>query len=160
MEFFKNIWQWIVDNKEAILTFVTSTQFLLFIKCILDMRKNKLDGIANNKFLADLGTAFDTGVKRIEDIDVVSELNAQREALNNIAMAMMIAYSTVKDDNIRTEVTAYLNKAMNPKLLAAVKNEDKTEDVTEDVTEDIVAEEKVPVEDEKATKANVTASRC
>lgn len=156
MEFFKNIWQWIVDNKEAILTFVTSTQFLLFIKCILDMRKNKQDGIANNKFLADLGSAFDTGVKKIEGIDVVSELNEQREALNNIAMAMMIAYSTVKDDNIRTEVTAYLNKAMNPKLLAAVKDEDKVEDVTED----IVAEEKVPAKDEKTTKTNVTASRC
>lgn len=156
MEFFKNVWQWIVDNKEAILTFVTSTQFLLFIKCILDMRKNKQDGLANNKFLADLGVAFDTGVKKIEGIDVVSELNEQREALNNIAMAMMIAYSTVKDDNIRTEVTAYLNKAMNPKLLTTVKEEDKVEDVTEN----IVAEEKAPAEDKKPVKTNVTASRC
>ena len=156
MEFFKNVWQWIVNNKEAILTFVTSTQFLLFIKCILDMRKNKQEGLANNKFLADLGVAFDTGVKKIEDIDVISELNEQREALNNIAMAMMIAYSTVKDDNIRTEVTAYLSKAMNSKLLTTVKEEDKVEDVTEN----IVAEEKVLIEDKKTVKTNVTTSRC
>lgn len=66
IEFLKNLWQWVLNNKDAIVTFITSAQFVGFVSAIIMIVKNikaSKDNTASTKILTDSTDALNESLK-------------------------------------------------------------------------------------------------
>ena len=137
LEFFGNIWNWVIENKDAIVTTVTSANFISMIGAIvITIRTSKQSKknmnvsetltntlMANNSFVGTVNEIKDSETANIENIKLLTEtVNLILEKQNNFeekicakvdAMieALQTAWSTIKDDNIRTTVAGILTNA-------------------------------------------------
>lgn len=137
IEFFKMCWQWILDNKDNITAFFTSTTFIAVMTAILtiirDTRTKKKNTLSLDKLSTTIASNNEVSgdVKNIKETsgECLNELHKQEEevtALRNkvsemenslvykldaMMEVMSIVYSTIKDDTIRNSVNSVLINA-------------------------------------------------
>lgn len=132
-----NIWQWCVDNKEAIIAFFMSGQFVSLIAAIVMLVRN-IKQVKNNtastqaldKTLVNTNVTYDKIIELDENVKLLTAENiglreklAETEnnitntnkllsdKLNAIIEVQSIVYSTIRDDSVRQTVTTILNNA-------------------------------------------------
>lgn len=137
MEFFNNVWLWIKENLNGILTVVTSAQFVSIVLTIVKLVKQSksLDdntgiskelskSLEKNDKLSDkvqvLGEASiklhdeqEVTNKKLDEIEqrVNSALDSALNKLNSVVEVMSIVYSGLKDENARKAVNTILTNA-------------------------------------------------
>ena len=137
MEFFNNVWLWIKENLNGILTVVTSAQFISIVLTIVKLVKQSksLDdntgiskelskSLEKNDKLSDkvqvLGEASiklhdeqEVTNKKLDEIEqrVNSALDSALNKLNSVVEVMSIVYSGLKDENARKAVNTILTNA-------------------------------------------------
>lgn len=137
LEFLGNLWGWVIENKDAIVTTVTSANFISIVGAVVVLvrtnRQNKKNMSmgetltntlnTNNAFIGTVDEIRCDGKNNSENIKSLTEtVNMTLEKVNNFeerictkvdAMmeALQIAWSTIKDDNIRTTVAGILTNA-------------------------------------------------
>jgi septal ring factor EnvC (AmiA/AmiB activator) len=132
-----SIWQWFVNNKDAIVAFFISGQAVSFVAAIVMLIKNLKGTKANTasaKVLTEslnsnnemkesvtkLGENFES--LKLENDTLRNELketedkllkvnNETINKLNSIIEVQSIVYSTIRDDNVRQTVNTILNNA-------------------------------------------------
>ena len=137
VEFFKSILNWFVSNKDEIVLFFTSSNFVAFLTTIVMLVKQLKTNKSNNDTNKDLKNSLDNAVSVTKDVicirDSVSATNDQLltvqndfesfknetyEMLDSIVQKMnavlevqSIVYSTIKDETIRKNVSGILMDA-------------------------------------------------
>lgn len=141
IEWFQNVWQWLVDNWPSILLFFTSGQAISLVVAVVSLfRQAKAIKAADNstKQLNGSVDVFNSATKLYQENleaftnkfigelnTVVGGLNAIGDAAKNalivseqnkqktdaIIDALQIAYSTIKDDTVRKAVSDVLVNA-------------------------------------------------
>ena len=137
LEFLGNIWNWIISNKDAIVTTVTSANFISMIGAIVitirtskQSKKNmSVSETLNNSLTANqslggtINEVKEDGKANVENVKKLTEnVNLLREKQENfeqnvtakidaIIEALQTAWSSIKDDNIRTTVAGILTNA-------------------------------------------------
>ena len=184
MEFFVNIWKWFVDHKDAIIAVLTSAQFVSFITSVVLFVKALKKSNLTNSTQKDLNTTLielNKNLKVLKDIDTKltklveddkkhseetadfiaqakEQLNTMQDKVNSIIDAQLNVWSTIKDENIRNNVTNILTNAryLETSNIVDMRNKiseleqrliEKANDIKQDVT-DTVKEVK------KVTKSN------
>ena len=136
-QFGMSIWQWFIDNKDAITAFFISGQALSFVAALVMLVKNLKGTNANtastkklNKALEDTNEVHDSVVSLDENFKLLKEENdglreelketetrvtisneELKEKLNAIIEVQAIVYSTIRDDSVRQTVNKVLNNA-------------------------------------------------
>lgn len=137
MEFFSNIGSWLVEYKDQILVFVTSSQFLTFAAMIASWFKERKANKVNSQNVANLTAAvtenntlksdiadvktngqtindkLDTLTASEEKFDAKTEaaLNLLISKFNAMLEVQSLVYSTIKDERIRNAVHSILTTA-------------------------------------------------
>lgn len=137
MEFFSNIWAGILENKDKIILFLTSSQFIGFLTAIVALYKSNKNTKANTKSANDLNDALIANTKNCEDSELAanntaeikmflskmdekfneletkldSKLDAHTAKMNAIIEVQSIVYSTIKDEKVRSTVNNLLTNA-------------------------------------------------
>ena len=137
IEFIQSIWAWIMQNKDNIITFFTSTTFVgivtLVITIVKQMKKtdkntasvNELTGsISNSNKIGNEVQETNDNVKTVSlDLKHCNEKIVQLEQflvefnnnlqgkINTMLDVQSIVYSTIKDDTIRNSVNSLLFQA-------------------------------------------------
>lgn len=137
LEFLKSIWSWVLENKDAIVTTVTSANFVSIVGAITIIIRTNKQNKKNMALSENLSTTLCENkslTKTINNIDVRAEDNSIKitelqevtkvllEKINNfedkicsktdaVIEALQTAWSTIKDDNIRTTVAGILTNA-------------------------------------------------
>ncbi len=132
-----SIWQWFVENKDAITAFFMSGQFVSFLaacvallKTVKQTKENTSSTDTLNKTLiktnemSESVTTVDTNVQALteENANLRAELKTTEEKLslqndeltaklNAIIEVQSIVYSTIRDDSVRQTVATLLNNA-------------------------------------------------
>lgn len=137
MEFFKNMWMWIVENRDVITTVMTSSTFMSIVALVYTYFKNKKSVDKNTLSLNSIQTMFtktdndskeikalgdgltkvhsiidkcDTAIQHVEN--KFSELQTSfNSKINAILEVQTIVYSTIKDDSLRNAVNSILINA-------------------------------------------------
>ena len=169
IEFFQNIWNWIVFNKEGILTFFTSSNFVAICVTIFTIVKQTR---ANNRNTESLNAVknglnstsdINNNVSEIKEIsnttnDTVNEIvnkenNIERslnefiETTNAKINAMLevqsLVYSTIKDDTIRNSVNSIIIDAKHCEANAKSKLQAEIDELKSKLTDNAnkIAEE-------------------
>lgn len=155
MEFFNNIWTWLVSNKDAIVAVLTSANFMSFITSIVLLVKtlratknNTLSSKALNTSVDNLTSITDT----INNIDaklnsLTIEINTIKNDLTNLSLennekldtiidkqnatmeAQLNVWSTIKDDTIRTNVNNILTTAKYKETTNVIDMRNKIEEL-------------------------------
>lgn len=127
MEFFSNLWAWIVANKDAIVTFVTSSSFIGFVTTIIMLvrqvkavkantgstKELKVSLAENKQVIAEM-TALKTSVDEIKsEIDNLADTaNTLLTKENAVLEVLNVVYNhSIKDEKTRTTVNALLTNA-------------------------------------------------
>lgn len=157
IEFFNNIWSWIISNKDVIITFFTSGSFIAtltsviaVIKSIKSNNKNTLsinainNTIENNNAIS--GNVIETKEAVENQAKEIEALKEQNELLNNkiehfetdivtklnyMFDLYTVIYSTLRDDTVR--------EAANSILMKAKYNSDMTKEQLEKQVEELEA---------------------
>lgn len=134
IEFFDSIWQWIVENKDAIVGVITSTDFIATIGVIVSVLANKKTTKNNTTSINNMTTAVQQTSQLVSTVDEVKadaivtketvndtreqvlsierRLKEFEETMSDKINAMMevqsIVYSTIKDDQLRNAVNSVL----------------------------------------------------
>lgn len=137
IEFFQSIWAWLVANKDNIIGFFTSTDFIATMGSLIAIRKmyksyNKntlsLNSINNsistttaiNENVSFVMNTIDEICKHTSDVTIklneletkVSEfMKSTTNKINAMLEVQTLVYSTVKDDDIRKTVSSILTTA-------------------------------------------------
>lgn len=137
MEFFSNVWLWIKENLNGILTVITSAQFISIVLTIVKLVKQTKSlsdntgiskelskSLEKNEKLSDkvqvLGEASiklhdeqEVTNKKLDEIEqrVNSALDSALNKLNSVVEVMSIVYSGLKDENARKAVNTILTNA-------------------------------------------------
>lgn len=132
-----SIWQWFVNNEDAILAFFMSGQAMSFVAALIMLVKNLKETKDNTKSSEILNKSLDTNnemksavlnldenfklLKNENDLlrEELKETentleNKNKEILNklnSILEVQTIVYSTIRDDSVRTTVNTILNNA-------------------------------------------------
>jgi chromosome segregation ATPase len=185
IEWLQNLWAGIVANKDAILTFLSSAEFVgligTFIMLFKQNKKVDANTTANTSLFTSVGELHDlkdevqhNNVVVKETSDKLSTLQnentALKEQLSNVdnklnAMFDMftIVYSTIKDDKVRTNVMNCISNVQygeDTKLELKEKIEslvDKLSEQKEEFDKKLVEFEK-KVEQNKQTKKSKTTA--
>lgn len=133
----QSCWQWCVDNKDAILGFLTSAQFVaivgVVVKVVFQGRQLKLNNTLTgelNGSLANNNEKFETLAAVNQQVAVLEQENAElrkmvaeltkttqdNDALTNGKLNTMLevqqmVYSTIRDDDTRRAVSNLLTRA-------------------------------------------------
>lgn len=118
IEFLNSIWQWILENKDNILAFITSsdfvatmTMFAALVKSIDSTKKNTLS-ITSIKDTIKLQQGINDDVTNVKDVVMVvqSEVNGVKNAIVDTIDKVAHLENTVKqlDDELLTKVNAML----------------------------------------------------
>ena len=137
LEFLGNIWNWIIGNKDAIVTTVTSANFISMIGAIVitirtskQSKKNmSVSETLNNSLTANqslsgtIDEVREDGKVNVEYNKILREkVDLLEDKMDNfeqniiaktdaIIEALQTAWSSIKDDNIRTTVAGILTNA-------------------------------------------------
>lgn len=137
VEFFQNIGNWFVTNKDEIVLFFTSSNFVAFITAIVMLIKHLKSNKINNDTNKALKTSLDATIAVANDVinmredsaainEKISKLKEEVESvqkqtsdaldvltqkLNAVLEVQSLVYSTIKDDTIRKNVTGILADA-------------------------------------------------
>ena len=137
MEFFNNIWNWILLNKDAILAFLTSSTFVAMVTAVITIIKSirannrntvSMDSIRetisnNNAIGAEISESkslIESQKLEIEEIkqqnlDLTNELHKFEDSvvskLNSMLDLYSVVYSTLKDETVREAANSILMKA-------------------------------------------------
>lgn len=136
-QFGSSIWQWFLDNKDAIMAFFMSGQALSFIAALVMLIKNlkgtkentastqKLDKtLDNTNNMCDSVTELNNNFKLLKEENdnlrndlketenkIVQSNEELRNKLNAIIEVQSIVYTTIRDDGVRQTVNTILNNA-------------------------------------------------
>lgn len=137
MEFFVNIWKWVIEHKDAIITVLTSAQFVSFITSVVlfvkalkksndtnSTQANLIQGLETlNKSLVTINEMNESLTKLINETneqnkvtnDFILEtremLNTQLDKINSMIDAQLNVWSTIKDESVRTNAVNILTNA-------------------------------------------------
>lgn len=147
MEFFQNIWAWVVQNKDGILMTITSvdlisliTAVVLLIKSLRSSKDNTKSTNTLNENISNISTLTATSeemkvtVKDIKTtqteqgkvlVEIIELQNLLTDKLNLLFEAQSQVWSTIKDDTIRTNVNTILTSAKHNETstIVALKEE-------------------------------------
>lgn len=162
-EFFQNIWNWFVLNKDEIVLFFTSSNFIAFMTTIVVLVKQLKANKSNNETNKGLKTSLDDAVSIAADVvsirDNSSAANDQlvtvqndlesfkKEAydtldvivqkMNAVLEVQSIVYSTIKDETIRKNVNGILMDAKYAETSTRASLEAEVESLRKKVNEKI-----------------------
>lgn len=137
MEFLSNIWKWFVEHKDAVIAVLTSAQFVSFLTSVVLFVKalkksNNTTSTQNNltKSLEELNKSLEvistinvSLQKHIEDsdnqnkitndfiVETKETLDTLQDKINSMIDAQLNVWSTIKDENIRTNAVNILTNA-------------------------------------------------
>lgn len=181
VEFFTNIWNWLLDNKDEIIMFFTSSNFVAFISTIIllikQLKSNDSIKVTNNK----LNTSIAASTKAVTDLadakntvtaidgrlnTLNDEVSAFQEVLNNLVTKMdaivevqSIVYSTIKDETIRNNVKGILLDAKHTGSKKLVELQEELEHLKEKLSEKVNDVAEVVENTAEKVKQTVSASK-
>lgn len=157
MEFFRSIAQWFIENKDAIVVTLTSTQFISFVGTIAllikqgkSTKENTSSTDTLNANITTVSTLSSTIAKINEDVENIKAIqDEQNKALteaielqnlmltkmNLLFEAQLQVWSTIKDDNIRTNVNTILTSAKYAEGSAIAELKEKLETLQKEMLE-------------------------
>lgn len=136
-EFFTNIGKWFIENKDAIVIYLSSGQFIAFstmiykfVKSIKSMRDNTKSTNDLNLSIKENGKLLNTTKSIKDNTDEIAEiqkqiqnnfakmyakieesLELQTNKINTVIEVQSIVYSTIKDERVRNTVNNLLTNA-------------------------------------------------
>lgn len=134
IEFFQNIFNWFVENKDEIVLFFTSSNFIAFISAIVLFVKQIKTNKKGNLLSGQLKTSLDGSTKVVSDVVAMKEITDNTNAevkkleddlssfksdvfdtmdtlltkLNAVVEVQSIVYSTLKDESMRKNINSIL----------------------------------------------------
>lgn len=161
LEFLSNCWQAVMNNKDQILLFFTSGQFLALVVAIINLargrkstKQNTLsigelkESVNRNEQLAtDVNSTLKTCgelvktngklVEAVENLDsrVNSVLGVQTEKINAIIEVQSIVYSSIKDEKVRNTVNNLLLNAKYSETVTRNELKRQVEELRKQVAE-------------------------
>lgn len=134
IEFFQNIFNWFVENKDEIVLFFTSSNFIAFISAIVLFVKQIKTNKKGNLLSGQLKTSLDGSTKVVSDVvdmkeitdntnaevkkleddlssfksDVFDTMDTLLTKLNAVVEVQSIVYSTLKDESMRKNINSIL----------------------------------------------------
>lgn len=163
VEFFQNICNWFVLNKDEIVLFFTSSNFVAFMTTIVMLVKQLKANKSNNETNKGLKTSLDNAVSIAADVvsirDNSSATNDQLvtvqndlesfkketydaldvivQKMNAVLEVQSIVYSTIKDETIRKNVSGILMDAKYTETATRASLEAEVESLRKKVNEKI-----------------------
>ena len=163
VEFFQNIWNWFVSNKDEIVLFFTSSNFVAFMTTIVMLVKQLKANKSNNETNKGLKTSLENAVSIASDVvsirDNSSETNDKLvtvqndvenfkketydaldvivQKMNAILEVQSVVYSTIKDESIRKNVSGILMDAKYAETATRASLEAEVESLRKKVNEKI-----------------------
>lgn len=163
VEFFQNIWNWFVLNKDEIVLFFTSSNFVAFMTTIVMLVKQLKANKSNNETNKGLKTSLDNAVSIASDVVSIRDnssatneqlVNVQNDLesfkketcdtldviiqkMNAILEVQSIVYSTIKDETIRKNVSGILMDAKYSETATRASLEAEVESLRKKVNEKI-----------------------
>ena len=137
MEFFNNVWLWIKENLNGILTVVTSAQYVSIVLTIVKLVKQSKSLADNTGISKELSKSLEKNEKLSDKVQVLGEasiklhdeqevtnkkldeieqrvnsaLDSALNKLNSVVEVMSIVYAGLKDENARKAVNTILTNA-------------------------------------------------
>ena len=163
VEFFQNIWNWFVLNKDEVVLFFTSSNFIAFMMTIVmlvkQLKANKVNNDTNNGLKVSLDNAISVAsdVVSIRDnstntndklLTVQTDLDAFKketydaldilvQKINAVLEVQSLVYSTIKDETIRKNVNGILMDAKYAETAIRASLEAEVESLRKKVNEKI-----------------------
>lgn len=182
VEFFQNIWNWFIANKDEIVLFFTSSNFIAFVTAIVMLVKqlkcSKQNNVTNESLKSSLDNAtsvankvvsiHDSTVETTEHLSTVQtnlkELEKETcdaldvivQKLNAVLEVQSLVYSTVKDETIKKCINNILMDAKYVETATRATLEQELEVLKQKLSENIETIKDV-VED-TSTKVKKVAS--
>ena len=183
VEFFHNIWNWFVLNKDEIVLFFTSSNFVAFMTTIVMLVKQLKANKSNNETNKVLKTSLDNAVSIAADVvgirdnisatndgfatvkndlesfkkETYAALDVIVQKMNAVLEVQSVVYSTIKDETIRKNVSGILMDAKYSETATRASLEAEVENLRKKVNEKIEVIKDV-VEDTAVKVKKVTAS--
>ena len=183
VEFFHNIWNWFVLNKDEIVLFFTSSNFVAFMTTIVMLVKQLKANKINNKTNKVIKTSLDNAVSIAADVvgirdnisatndgfatvkndlesfkkETYAALDVIVQKMNAVLEVQSVVYSTIKDETIRKNVSGILMDAKYSETATRASLEAEVENLRKKVNEKIEVIKDV-VEDTAVKVKKVTAS--
>lgn len=137
VEFFQSIYRWLAEHKDQIIAFLTSTNFAGIVSMIVitikQIKATKIGTLSMNNLIAPLkevnalatrvGDAADTSNTILSNIatlqnkvtnitdSIIKTIDVLQYKVNSMLEVQSLVYSTIKDDNLRTNVANILTTA-------------------------------------------------
>lgn len=183
VEFFQNIWNWFVLNKDEIVLFFTSSNFVAFMTTIVMLVKQLKANKSNNETNKGLKTSLDNAASIAADVvsirdnsfatndqlvtvqndlesfkkETYDALDVIVQKMNAVLEVQSIVYSTIKDETIRKNVSGILMDAKYTETATRASLEAEVESLRKKVNEKIEVIKDV-VEDAAVKVKKVTAN--
>lgn len=183
VEFFQNIWNGFVLNKDEIVLFFTSSNFVAFMATIVMLVKQLKANKSNNETNKGLKTSLDNAVSIATDVVSIRDnssatndqlvtvqndlesfkkemydlLDVLTQKVNAVLEVQSIVYSTIKDETIRKNVSGILMDAKYTETATRASLEAEVESLRKKVNEKIEVIKDV-VEDAAVKVKKVTAN--
>ena len=183
VEFFHNIWNWFVLNKDEIVLFFTSSNFVAFMTTIVMLVKQLKANKSNNETNKGLKTSLENAVSIASDVVSIKDnssttndklvtvqndvenfkketydaLDVIVQKMNAVLEVQSVVYSTIKDETIRKNVSGILMDAKYSETATRASLEAEVENLRKKVNEKIEVIKDV-VEDTAVKVKKVTAS--
>ena len=163
VEFFQNIWNWFVSNKDEIVLFFTSSNFVAFMTTIVMLVKQLKANKSNNETNKGLKTSLENAVSIASDVvsirdnssttndklvtvqndvenfkkETYDALDVIVQKMNAILEVQSVVYSTIKDEAIRKNVSGILMDAKYAETATRASLEAEVESLRKKVNEKI-----------------------
>ena len=163
VEFFQNIWNWFVLNKDEIVLFFTSSNFVAFMTTIVMLVKQLKANKNSNETNKGLKTSLDNAVSIAADVVSIRDNSATTndqlvtvqndlesfkketcdaldvivQKMNAVLEVQSIVYSTIKDETIRKNVSGILMDAKYTETATRASLEAEVESLRKKVSEKI-----------------------
>lgn len=154
-EFFQNCWQWALNNRDGIVAFFTSANFIAFLTTIVtivkSIKSNTQTRVSNEKIVEGLNATTDVKSNVVEltvnnkaSNEKLDALVAKQDAMqkqldsfienttakvNAMLEVQTIVYSTIKDDTMRNSVNTILIDAKHCESSAKAKLQEELEEL-------------------------------
>ena len=163
VEFFQNIWNGFVLNKDEIVLFFTSSNFVAFVTTIVMLVKQLKANKSNDETNKSLKTSLDNAVSIAADVvsirdnssstndqlvtlqndlesfkkDTYDALDVITQKMNAVLEVQSIVYSTIKDETIRKNVSVILMDAKYAETATRASLEAEVESLRKKVSESV-----------------------
>ena len=163
IEFFNNIGNWFMTNKDAILLYISSGQFLVIVGMIAEMVKVIKSVKNNTKSTGDLNNSVKENRKllnRTESVEkntdeiakiqaeikdqyskswekIQETLELQTNKINTVIEVQSIVYSTIKDEKVRNTVNNLLTTAKYAETATRAELQRQVEELKETVADKV-----------------------